>query len=83
VNERMLVGTLGTASPLALAEGAVKAAEKLSVKTVACALHVDEHNRLWTKKVRGRPVNPHGWVATFNKKSCPDWLEEQIKEIEA
>lgn len=83
MNDRMYVGEVGASSPLALAERAVRAAEELSVKTVACALHVDEHNRLWAKKVRGRPVNPHGWVATFNKRSDPDWLEEQIKEIEA
>ena len=81
--DRKLIGTLGQSSPLALAERAITAAEELAVKTVACALRVDENNRLWAVRVHGRPVNPHGWVATFNKKSDPDWLEEEIKEIAA
>ena len=81
--DRKYIGQIGQWPPLALAEHAIKAAEELSVKTVACVLRVDENNRLWATKVRGRPVNPHGWIATFNKQSDPDWLEEQIKEIEA
>lgn len=83
MNGRMLVGTLGAASPLALAEKAIRAAEELGIHSCACALRIDEHERLWAVRVNGRKVDPCGWIATFNKKSDPDWLEEEIKAVQS
>lgn len=77
------IGKLGNSSPLAIAERAILAAEELGQNACACALRIDEHERLWAVRVNGRKVDPRGWIATFNKKSDPDWLEEEIKAAQS
>lgn len=78
------VGKLGTSSPLAIAERAIGAAEEMSQTSRAkFALYIDERERIHVLPCAKRVLPLHGWIATFNRKSDPDWLEEEIKAMAA
>ena len=78
---RRYVGKLDTSRPLAIAERAIGFAEDMSSNGKArFTVHVDPDNRIYATRCSGRKINPHGWIATFNRKSDPDWLAEEIEE---
>lgn len=77
---RRYVGKLGTSHPLAIAERAIGVAEELSDSSKArFTVHIDSDDRIHATRCSGRKINPHGWIATFNRKSDPDWLAEEIE----
>lgn len=77
----ILVGTLGASSALALAERAISVADAESMYSPAFVLSVDRSKRLWARKRSEAAIKPSEWVATFNKKSDPDWLAEEIEGV--
>ncbi len=78
------VGKLGTSSPRMIAERAISAADDMARTSQAkFALYIDEHERINAMPCGKRAMPLHGWIATFNRKSDPDWLEEEIKAMAA
>lgn len=59
-----------------LAERAISVADAESMYSPAFVLSVDRSKRLWARKRSEAAIKPSEWVATFNKKSDPDWLAE-------
>lgn len=71
------VGGLHLSLTSAMAERAITVANNYSRSSRAkFMLGVDIAGDVFV----GRPgdVHPKQWIATFTRRSCPDWLEEQI-----
>lgn len=78
----MFVGSIGGSSALAIAERAISFADSESRKAKARFVMHAEGGRIHVKRLNdARYINPKGWVATFNKKSDPDWLADEIKGV--
>lgn len=81
---RQYIGSLHSHRPLRMAELCIAAADTLSVTSKRVfALTCDSHKRLWVQAARDRKIDPAEWIATFSKKSDPDWLEEEIKAAQS
>ena len=77
---RLLLGNIGSRSPLDYAEAAIVAADEISPRSHArFALTCGKDGRLWVRRFnQNNPVNSAEWLATFDRKSDPDWLADEI-----
>lgn len=74
------VGKLGLSTAIEIAERAVNAADSMRVSSQArFALCLDDNARYHVIPWGGRVKPLPGWVATFNRKSDPDWLAGEIE----
>ena len=81
---RLYLGLLASALPLLLAEAAIAHAALLSPTSNAGAFAIVRSGlRLYARRnsdrYNARPIEPAEWVASYTRKSDPDWLAEQIE----
>lgn len=81
---RQFLGVLGREKPLAMAEDAIAHAALLSASSQAGSFAIVRDGlRLYARRnsqrYNARPIEPAEWVASYNRKSDPDWLAEQIE----
>ena len=77
---KILLGSIGSRSPLAMAEAAIVATEEVCCNAKArFALTCGPDRRLYVRRhnANNRVVQSE-WIATFNRKTDPDWLAEEI-----
>lgn len=81
---RLYLGLLGRTKPLEMAEAAIGHAALLAPtsKDGIFAI-VRDGLRLYARRnsdrYNARPIEPAEWVASYTRKSDPDWLAEQIE----
>lgn len=81
---RTFLGVLGKTPPLEMAEAAIDHAALLSPsgQTGRFAVVRDGvrvYARRNSTRYNARPVEVREWIATYTRKSDPDWLAEQIE----
>lgn len=73
------VGTIGLSTPQEIAARAIHWADEANdAPQTKFALHLGSRQKVLVTRVGHKKVMPDGWIATFTKRSDPDWLAEEI-----
>ena len=78
---KVLLGNINSRKPIDFAEAAALAAWECSPRSQAkFALTCGPDRRLYVRRYNfENRINQADWIATFTRKSHPDWLAEEIE----